>query len=96
MAVHTDPFARLSRATALANGMPTARQAFVPQPLVGRTAPQLRAYVEGMDPVSKRPFMQELLEGLTRPLDDKDLKGSSFERSTPRSMAMEPAASSIG
>ena len=64
--------------------MPTARQAFVPQPLVGRTATQLRAYVEGTDPVSKRPFMQELIEGLTQPLNDNDVKGVSFERSTPR------------
>ena len=71
VAVHTEPFARLARATALANGMPTARQAFVPQPLVGRTPGQLRAYVEGSDPVSKRPFMQELIEGLSRPLDEK-------------------------
>ena len=84
VAVHTDPFARLARATALANGMPTARQAFVPQPVVGRTPPQLRGYIEGVDPVAKRPFMQEVLEGLTRPLDDKDLKGVAFERSTPR------------
>ena len=84
VAVHTDPFARLAKATALANGMPTARQAYVPQPLVGRTAQQLRAYVEGTDPVSKRPFMQEVIEGLSKPLDDKDLKGVSFERSTPR------------
>ena len=84
VAVHTDVFARLAKATALANGMPTARQAFVPQPLVGRTAAQLRAYVEGVDPVSRRPFMQEVIEGLSRPLDEKDLKGVTFERSTPR------------
>lgn len=80
-------FARLARATALASGMPSARQAFVPQPVVGRTQAQLRAYVEGVDPVSKRPFMQEVIESLTRPLDEKDLKGVSFERSTPRLLA---------
>jgi hypothetical protein len=84
VAVHTDAFARLARATAMANGMPTARQAFVPQPVVGRSPVQLRGYIEGADPVSKRPFMQEVIESLTRPLDDKDLKGVSFERSTPR------------
>jgi len=87
VAVHTDKFARLVTATLLANGMPTARQAYVPQPVVGRTAAQLRAYVEGTDPVSRRPFMQEVIEGLCRPLDDKDLKGVSFERSTPRLLA---------
>ena len=84
VAVHTSVFARLARATALANGMPRMRQAFVPQPIVDKSPAELRAYIEGNDPVSKRPFMQELLEDLTRPLDDEDLKGISFERSTPR------------
>lgn len=84
VAVHTDTFARLARATALASGMPTARQAFVPQPIVGRTAAQLRGYIEGVDPVAKRPFMQEVLAALTRPLDEKDAKGVSFERPAAR------------
>ncbi len=44
--------------------------------------PQLRAYIEGKDPISGRPFMQEVIEGLTRPLDAEDLTGVSFERST--------------
>jgi len=87
VAVHTHTFARLARATALANGMPRTRQAFVPQPLVGRTAAELRAYVEGADPISKRPFVQEILDGITKPLDEQDLKGQSFERSTPRLLA---------
>jgi hypothetical protein len=84
VAVHTDVFARLVNATTLAQGMPTARQAYVPQPLVGRTAAQLKAYVEGVDPVAKRPFMQGVIEGLSTPLNDKDVKGVTFERSTPR------------
>ncbi|HEX7054482.1 MAG TPA: UGSC family (seleno)protein [Burkholderiales bacterium] len=87
VAVHTDTFARLARATALASGMPTARQAFVPQPVVGRSPAQLRGYIEGTDPVSKRPFMLEVIEGLTRPLDEKDTKGTSFERSAARLLA---------
>jgi hypothetical protein len=87
VAVHTDTFARLARATALASGMPTARQAFVPQPVVGRSAAQLRGYIEGADPVSKRPFMLEVIEGLTRPLDENDTKGTSFERSSARLLA---------
>ncbi len=82
--VHTHVFDRLAKSVALANGMPTARQAFVPQPVVDRTSAQLRAYIEGADPVSGRPFVREVIEGLTRPLDTADLKGVSFERSTPR------------
>src|SRR5216683_402922 len=84
VAVHTHIFARLARATALANGMPRTRQAFVPQPVVGRSPAELRAYIEQDDPVSHRPFVQEMLDGLLRPLDADDLKGLSFERSTPR------------
>ena len=84
VAVHTNVFARIARAVALANGMPRTRQAFVPQPVVGRSPAELRAYIEGNDAVSGRPFMQEVIEGLSRPLDEEDLKGATFERATPR------------
>ena len=82
--VSTHVFARLAKATALAEGMPTTRNVFVPQPVVGRSPTELRAYIEGIDPIPKRPFMQGVIEGLTKPLDAEDLKGASFERSTPR------------
>ncbi len=84
IAVHTNVFARLAQSTARAAGMPRTRQAYVPQPVVDLSAEQLRGYIEGIDPVSKRPFMQEIIEGLTRPLDEEDFKGLTFERSTPR------------
>jgi len=84
ISVHTDKFHRLSQSVALANGMPTQRQAYVPQPLVDKSPADLRAYIEGTDPVSKHPFMQGIIEGLTKPLNENDLKGQSFERSTPR------------
>ncbi len=84
VAVHTHTFARLAKSAARANGMPTTRQAFVPQPVVDKTPAQLRAYIEGSDPVTNRPFMQELIESLSHPLNDNDIKGLSFERTTPR------------
>src|SRR5438477_76068 len=89
VAVHTDVFARLSRSVARANGMPRTRQAFVPQPVVDKSPQELRGYIEGLDPTSKRPFMQEVIEGLSKPLDEEDLRGLSFERTTPR--LVEPA-----
>jgi hypothetical protein len=82
--VHTHVFARLARSVARANGMPTTRQAFVPQPVVGRSTEELRAYVDGEDPVNGGPFMQHVIEGLTNPLQDEDLAGMSFDRSAPR------------
>lgn len=87
VAVHTHVFARLAKVTALANGMPRTRQAFVPQPVVDQTPAQLRGYIEGTDPISGRPFMQEVIEGLSSPLEQDDIKGMSFERSTPRLLA---------
>src|SRR5262245_38540561 len=65
-------------------GMPRLRQAYVPQPVVDRSAAALRAYIEGQDPISRRPFMQAVLDGLVSPLDEADLQGLSFERTTPR------------
>ena len=84
IAVHTHVFQRLSKATALAMGMPRLRQAYVPQPVVDRSAADLRAYIEGQDPISRRPFMQEVIDGLLSPLDEADAQGLTFERTTPR------------
>jgi hypothetical protein len=47
VAVHTDKFDRVVRSVATANGMPGLRQVFVPQPVMGKTAAELRAYVDG-------------------------------------------------
>ena len=87
VAVHTHVFARLARNVARVNGTPTLRQAYVPQPVVGVPAAQLRAYIEGADPINERPFMQVLIDGLTAPLTDADLAGVAFDRDTPRLLA---------
>jgi hypothetical protein len=82
VAVHTDKFVDVVRSVAEVNGMPTLRQVFVPQPIMGKTPAELRAYVDGRDCVTGRPVMQEVIEALTRSLDG-DL-GAEFDRSTPR------------
>src|SRR5436305_12656526 len=84
VAVHTDKFDRVVRSVAQVNGMPGLRQVFVPQPIMGRTAAELRAYVDGADPITGRPVMQEVLEGLTRPLAEDELGPDASHRSTPR------------
>ena len=65
-------------------GMPRLRQAYTPHPVVDQSAAHLRGYIDGNDAISGRRFMQEVLDGLTSPLDDADLQGLSFERTTPR------------
>src|SRR5260370_11928366 len=67
VAMHTDKFDKVVRSVADVNGMPGLAQVFVPQPIMGKTPAQLRAYVDGMDPISGRPVMQEVIEGLTLP-----------------------------
>jgi hypothetical protein len=84
VAIHTDIFERAVRSVARVNGMPRMRQVFVPMPIMGKTREQLRAYVDGLSPVTGRPVMQEVIEGLTRPFDAEDLKNAGFDRSTPR------------
>src|SRR6266852_3644178 len=84
VAVHTDKFDRVVRSVASVNGMPGLQQVFVPQPVMGKSARELRAYVDGNDPLTGRPVMQEVIEGLTRPFADEDLKPVEFDRSTPR------------
>src|SRR5688572_24708416 len=95
VALHTDKFARVVRSVAEVNGMPGLRQVFVPQPIMGKTAAELRAYIDGRDPITGRPVMQEVVEGLTRPAIASPARGSDidtadgggateFDRSTPR------------
>src|SRR5260370_9648585 len=84
VALHTDKFDRVVRSVATVNGMPGLRQVFVPRPRMGKSAGGLRAYVDGTDPLTGRPVMQEVVEGLTRPFDDAELASAEFDRSTPR------------
>jgi hypothetical protein len=84
VAFHTDIFEKVVRSVTRVNGMPRMRFAFVPQPVMGKSPAALRAYVDGDDPISGRPVMQEVIEGLTRPFDVEDLQKATWERSTPR------------
>ncbi|PYO25627.1 MAG: hypothetical protein DMD85_03035, partial [Candidatus Rokuibacteriota bacterium] len=83
VAVHTDKFDKVVRSVAEVSGMPDLAQVFVPQPIMGKTPAQLRAYVDGTDPISGRHVMQEVIDGLTRPRDGGRGAGE-YDRSTPR------------
>src|SRR3954454_102296 len=83
VAFHTHVFEKVVRSVARVTGMPRMRFAFVPQPVMGKSAAELRAYVDGDDPLSGRPVMQEVIEGLTRPFDAEDLRGATPARPPP-------------
>src|SRR5438874_3843173 len=84
VAMHTDKFDRVVRSVASVNGMAGLRQVFVPQPVMGKSARELRAYVDGKDPLTGRPVMQEVIEGLTAPLNGESGDRIEYDRSTPR------------
>jgi hypothetical protein len=69
VALHTDKFDRVVASVAKMAGLPEAPRAFVPQPVMGKTAAQLADYVAGNDPVTGRPVMQEVVQALTAALD---------------------------
>src|SRR6266511_1032179 len=87
VAMHTDKFDRVARSVAAVNGMAELRQVFVPQPVMGKTPRELRAYVDGADPLTGRPVMREVIEGLTLPFDGSELGPVEFDRSAPQRLA---------
>jgi len=89
VAVHTDIFYPVTQSVVRMNGMPRMRQVYVPQPIMGKTPQQLRDYIDGPDMKTGRPFMREVIEGLTGSLDAQDLRDSSFDRSTPRFLEVD-------
>jgi hypothetical protein len=65
VALHTDKFDRVVASVAKMAGLPEAPRSFVPQPVMGKTAAELAAYVAGNDPTTGRPLMQEVILALT-------------------------------
>jgi hypothetical protein len=82
--VQTNVFEPLARASSLQRGLPNLRLVFVPQPVMGQSPAKLRAYIDGPDAVTGRPFMQEVFDALTKPLTEEEIKQVAFDRSTPR------------
>ncbi len=61
--------------------MPHLRVQYVRGPVWGKTRKQLReGIVEGNNPISGRPVMQEIIEKLTKPLTDEEKKTGEIKR----------------
>jgi len=69
VALHTDKFDKVVTSVAKMAGLAEAPRSFVPQPVMGKTADDLAAYVNGKDPVTGRRVMQEVVEALTMTTD---------------------------
>ncbi|HZT52516.1 MAG TPA: hypothetical protein VFA22_11305 [Stellaceae bacterium] len=68
VAIHTDKFVQVVRSVTRVGGLAEAPAVFVPQPVMGKSADELRAYVEGADPATGQPVMQEIVAALTTAL----------------------------
>jgi hypothetical protein len=69
VALHTDKFDRVVASVTKMAGLPEAKRAFVPQPVMGKSTAELKAYVYGRDPITGVPVMQEVIAGLTTALN---------------------------
>jgi hypothetical protein len=65
------------------------RMVYTPHPVTDRPAGLCRRYLEGNDPVSGKPILAEIVEGLTKPLSDED-KETGFLPRTPRRKLLGP------
>ena len=82
--LHTSMFTTVTKSVVRMNGAPRMRQVYLPHPVMGKTPAEIRGYVFGASPVSGKPVMQEVVEGLTQALNDDDRRGLTFARNTPR------------
>ena len=64
--------------------MPNERFTFVPHPITGTPADVCRKYLEGNDPITGKPVLQEIIGALTTPLSDEDKKTGFITRPTAR------------
>jgi hypothetical protein len=76
----TDAFQDVVKGVSRVKGMPDLRITFVPHPVFGKSASECRAILQGKDPVSGKPVMDEIVAGLTTPLSDEEKKTGFIQR----------------
>lgn len=56
------------------------RLTYTPHPITDRPAELCREYIAGNDPISGKPMLEKIYDGLIRPLSDADGKGGFLKR----------------
>ena len=85
----TSRFEELATTTAFKKGIPNMRITYTPHPITDRSAELCRKYIEGNDPLSGRPVMEQIYESLTQQLSDEDARGGYLKRD-PRPRLLPP------
>ncbi len=82
MGITTHRFVQVAKNMARKKGMPNARLVFVTHPVSGKTPAQHKAQIEGNNPETGAPVIQEIVNGLTKPLTEEDKKTGFLEVKT--------------
>jgi hypothetical protein len=85
----TRRFQELVTAIAFKKGIPNMRMVYTPHPLTDRPAGLCRKYLEGKDPITGKPILEEIVAGLTKPLSEED-KRTGFLSRPPRTRLLGP------
>jgi hypothetical protein len=89
VSIITRRFQELVTAIAFKKGIPNMRMVYTPHPVTDRPAALCRKYLEGKDPITGNPILEEIVAGLTKPLADED-KQTGFLPRPPRTRLLEP------
>ena len=65
------------------------RMAYTPHPVTDRPGALCRKYLEGKDPITGKPILEEIIAGLTKPLSDEE-KQTGFLPRAPRTRLLPP------
>ena len=82
-------FKDLVESYAFKKGMPGFRFTFVPHPITGVPAEFCKKYLQGNDPMTGKPVLDEIIDAITRPLSAEDARGGVIQRPTPRLLAAD-------
>jgi hypothetical protein len=80
----TERFEDFVKQNAYKRGYPNYRFTFVPHPVAGMPASVHRQYIEGKDPITGKPVMEEIIQALTKPLTEEEKKTGFLETVLPR------------
>ncbi len=81
-------FPDLERQTAVQKGVPLMRITYIPYHVIGVSVEDSRKNLEADDPVSGKKVLQEIVDGLTKPVTAEEAKTGVLER--PVSRLLEP------
>jgi hypothetical protein len=87
--VVTERFQKLVTAIAFKRRIPNMRIVYTPHPVTDRSSAISRRYLEGEDPRTGKPILEEIIAALTEPVSSED-RGTEFLPRDPRPRFLEP------